>query len=313
MGLALAYPVPTRGRNTFQEEDFPALVSSTSKPSTAPTSLISAWNSSNSKKVAQPTTGAHAAGGGSQPPRKAGKGGKGSKKGGLPPTEEEEEEDSRTGLTAQELRSGSTTVTVSSLVLAPTQTFTKVSKKKKVGSEKLSATSPPPLPPDKNGHPGAEQDEQAPMGRAEGPVTVIVNGHTEESALARNIPKEPPGLPKPLGPLPCPTPQEDFPALSGPCLPRMPPPPGRCTWLRPASGCVGSCRGIRVRLEPRPEGVQYRQSQDCGWEEANLCSSFQLLPKPSRCLDAGTTICEQCDLGLPLPLCLFLSVTWGNP
>ena len=33
VGLALAYPVPARGRTTFQEEDFPALVSSASKPS----------------------------------------------------------------------------------------------------------------------------------------------------------------------------------------------------------------------------------------------------------------------------------------
>ncbi|XP_019504375.1 PREDICTED: zinc finger protein 598 isoform X1 [Hipposideros armiger] len=228
VGLALAYTVSTRGRSTFQEDDFPALVSSISKPSTAPTSLISAWNSSSSsKKVVQPTPGAQAAGGGSQPTRKVGKGGKGSRKGGLPPTEEEEEEDSRIGLTAQELRSVPTTVAVSSLLaLASSQTFTKVGKKKKMGSEKLGAASPPPLPPDKNGSPGAEQ---APMGRAEGPVAVIVNGHAEGSASARSIPKEPPGLPRPLGPLPCPTPQEDFPALGGPCPPRMPPPPGFST------------------------------------------------------------------------------------
>ncbi|XP_014321770.2 E3 ubiquitin-protein ligase ZNF598 isoform X6 [Myotis lucifugus] len=230
VGLALVYPVPTRGRSTFQEDDFPALVSSTSKPSPAPTSLISAWNSSGSKKVVQPTPGAQAAGGGSQPPRKAGKGGKGNKKGGPPPPEEEEEEDSRTGLTTQELRSVPTTVAVSSLLaLASTQTFTKVGKKKKVGSEKLGATSPLSLPPEKDGPPAAEQASRAPKGRAEGPVAVIVNGHTEGPAPAWSVPKEPPGLPRPLGPLPCPTPQEDFPALGGPCLPRMPPPPGFST------------------------------------------------------------------------------------
>lgn len=236
VGLALVYPVPTRGRSTFQEDDFPALVSSASKPSTAPTSLISAWNSSSSKKVAHPTLGAQAASGGSQPPRKAGKGGKGGKKGGPPPVEEEEdgEEDGHAGRTTQELRSVPTTVAVSSLLaLASTQTITKVGKKKKVGSEKPGATPPPPLPPDKDGPPGAEQ---APTGRAEGPVAVIVNGHTEGPAPARNIPKEPPGLPRPLGPLPCPTPQEDFPALGGPCPPRMPPPPGTYTWLGPALG-----------------------------------------------------------------------------
>ncbi|XP_036082115.1 E3 ubiquitin-protein ligase ZNF598 isoform X1 [Rousettus aegyptiacus] len=230
VGLALAYPVPIRSRSTFQEDDFPALVSSTPKPSTTPTSLISAWNSSSSKKVVQPTSGAQAASGGSQPPRKAGKGGKGSKKGGPPITEEEEEEDSRISLTAPELRSGPTTVAVSSLLaLASTQTFTKVGKKKKVGSEKLGATSPPPLLPDKNGPPGAEQAPPVPIGRAEGPVTVIVNGHTEGSTPARSVTKEPPGLPRPLGPLPCHTPQEDFPALSSSCPPRMPPPPGFST------------------------------------------------------------------------------------
>lgn len=251
VGPALVYPVPPRGRSTFQEDDFPALVSSTSKPSTAPTSLISAWNSSGSKKVVQPTPGAQTAGGGSQPPRKAGKGGKGNKKGGPPPTEEDEEEDSRAGLTTQELRSVPTTVAVSSLLaLASTQTFTKVGKKKKVGSEKLGATSPLSLPPEKDGPPGAEQAPLAPKGRAEGPVAVIVNGHTEGPAPAWSVPKEPPGLPRPLGPLPCPTPKEDFPALGGPCLPRMPPPPGRCTWLRPASERLGRGWGSRVRLEP---------------------------------------------------------------
>ena len=259
VGLALVYPVPARGRNTFQEDDFPALVSSTSKPSTAPTSLISAWNSTSSKKVVQPTPGAQAASGGSQLPRKAGKGIKGGKKGGPPPMEEEEEEDSRTGLTAQELRSVPTAVTVSSLLaLASTQTFTKVGKKKKVGSEKLGAASPLP---ENVGPPGAEQ---APMGRAEGPVTVIVNGHTEGPGPFRSVPKEPPGLSRPLGPLPCPTPQEDFPALgSGPCPPRMPPPPGRCTWLRSASEHLGRGQGSRVRLE-LPWALGYVGPADTG-------------------------------------------------
>ncbi|XP_034526506.1 E3 ubiquitin-protein ligase ZNF598 isoform X3 [Ailuropoda melanoleuca] len=243
VGLALAYPVPARGRSTFQEDDFPALVSSACKPSTAPTSLISAWNSSSSKKVAHPSTGAQAAGGSSQPPRKAGKGGKGSKKGGLPPSEEEEE-DGRAGLTAQELRSVPTTVAVSSLLaLASTQTVTKVGKKKKVGSEKAGAASPPPLPPDKDGPPGAGQAPTTTAGRAEGPIALIVNGHTEGPAPARSTPKEPPGLPRPLGPLPCPTPQEDFPALGVPCPPRMPPPPGSC--------CATPCRLQRCGA---PEG-----------------------------------------------------------
>uniref|UniRef100_A0A452VBD6 Zinc finger protein 598 n=1 Tax=Ursus maritimus TaxID=29073 RepID=A0A452VBD6_URSMA len=256
VGLALAYPVPARGRSTFQEDDFPALVSSACKPSTAPTSLISAWNSSSSKKVAHPSTGAQAAGGSSQPPRKAGKGGKGSKKGGLPPSEEEEE-DGRAGLTAQELRSVPTTVAVSSLLaLASTQTVTKVGKKKKVGLEKPGAASPPPLPPDKDGPPGAEEAPTTTAGRAEGPIALIVNGHTEGPAPARSTPKEPPGLPRPLGPLPCPTPQEDFPALGVPCPPRMPPPPGMCVWLHGTTNCEQATY-IPCPLPPCKMGQSY--------------------------------------------------------
>ncbi|XP_054445375.1 E3 ubiquitin-protein ligase ZNF598 isoform X2 [Pteronotus mesoamericanus] len=270
MGLPLVYPVPARGRNTFQEDDFPALVSSTSKPSTAPTSLISAWNSSSSKKVVQPTPGSQAASGGSQPPRKAGKGVKGSKKGGPPAMEEEEEEDSRTGLTTQELRSVPTTVAVSSLLaLATTQTFTKVGKKKKVGSEKLGAAPPLPLPAENVGPPGAEH---ATMGRAEGPVAVIVNGHTEGPGPARSIPKEPPGLPRPLGPLPCPTPQEDFPALgSGPCPPRKPPPPGFSTVVLPKGTPLPPPPGLVPPVSKPPPG-------------------FSSLPSPSpTCVPSTTT------------------------
>lgn len=134
------------------------------------------------------------------------------------------------GLTVQELRSVPTTVAVSSL-LAPTanQSSTKVGKKKKVGSEKTGAASSPLLPPDHIPKPsGAEQAPDSSLSKAEVPVT-IVNGHSEGPALARSTPKEPPGLPRPLGPLPCPIPQEDFPALGGPCPPRMPPPPGMCS------------------------------------------------------------------------------------
>lgn len=141
-----------------------------------------------------------------------------------------DEEDSG-GLTVQGLRSVPTTVAVSSLLAPATnQSSAKVGKKKKVGSEKPGATSSPLLPPDHTPKPsGAEQVLEAPLSKAEVPVTIVVNGHSEGSALVRSAPKEPPGLPRPLGPLPCPIPQEDFPALGGPCPPRMPPPPGFST------------------------------------------------------------------------------------
>lgn len=194
------------------------MVSSAPKPSSAPSSLISAWNSGCSKKGNLPTPG-------SQAPRKAGKGSRGGRKGGPAPVAEED----GGGLTGQELRSVPTMVAVSSLLAsAANQSSAKVGKKK-VGSEKPGATASPLLPPDHTPKPsGAEQVLEAPLSKAEVPVTIVVNGHSEGSALAQSAPKEPPGLPRPLGPLPCPIPQEDFPALGGPCPPRMPPPPGMC-------------------------------------------------------------------------------------
>ncbi|XP_012997541.1 E3 ubiquitin-protein ligase ZNF598 isoform X1 [Cavia porcellus] len=220
VGLALVYPGATRGRNTFQEEDFPALVSSVSKPSTAAPSLISAWNSSCGKKGALSTPGTQAASGGAQPPKKPGKGIKGCRKAGSAPVEEE-----GGGLTVQELRTTPTTVAVSTLLgSASSHTSTKVSKKKKVGSEKPGLTVSPSVPSEHTPNPpGVEQPLDISVSRAEGPV---INGHTDGPVPGRSAPKEPPGLPRPLGPLPYPAPQEDFPVLGGPCPPRMPPPPG---------------------------------------------------------------------------------------
>ncbi|PNJ01725.1 ZNF598 isoform 6, partial [Pongo abelii] len=189
------------------------------KPGTTPTSLVSAWNSSSSsKKVAQPPLSAQATGSG-QPTRKAGKGSRGSRKGGLPLTQEEE----GGSPAVQELLSTRPTGSVSSTLGPASIQPSKVGKKKKVGSEKPGTTLP--QPPPTTCPPGALQAPEAPASRAEGPVAVVVNGHTEGPALARSTPKEPPGLPRPLGSFPCPTPQEDFPALGGPCPPRMPPPP----------------------------------------------------------------------------------------
>ncbi|XP_054991405.1 E3 ubiquitin-protein ligase ZNF598 isoform X2 [Sorex araneus] len=209
VGLALVYPAPPRGRSAFQEEDFPALVPSAAKPSPAPTSLLSAWN--NSKKGVQPSPGGPAA-------RKAGKGCKGGRKGGSGPAEEEEPR------SVPLVGAGPT-------LLAPGSTppFTKVGKKKKVGSEKQSAASPPPPPSDQSWPLGAEHPPSAPTGRVEGSGAIVINGHTEAPALARSTPKEPPGLPRPVGPPLGPTPQEDFPVLGNPCPPRMPPPPGFST------------------------------------------------------------------------------------
>nr|XP_057156137.1 E3 ubiquitin-protein ligase ZNF598 isoform X10 [Pan paniscus] len=174
---------------------------------------------SSSKKVAQLPLSAQATGSG-QPTRKAGKGSRGSRKGGPPFTQEEE----GGSPAVQELLSTRPMGSVSSTLGPASIQPSKVGKKKKVGSEKPGTTLP--QPPPTTCPPGALQAPEAPASRAEGPVAVVVNGHTEGPAPARSAPKEPPGLPRPLGSFPCPTPQEDFPALGGPCPPRMPPPPG---------------------------------------------------------------------------------------
>ncbi|XP_006874016.1 PREDICTED: zinc finger protein 598 [Chrysochloris asiatica] len=224
-GLALAYHVATRARGTFQDEDFPALVSSVGRPSTTPTSIISAWNSS--RKVARPSSGAGApAAGGGQSIRKASKGsGKGSSKGSGKGGHTSPEHQG----TSPELCSLPTSApSSSSQALAPSQPVTKGNRKKKVGSEKPGAMSPPPLDrtpkaPDKDGL-GAEPVPSDPTSGTEGPAAMAINGHMEGLALAHSgAPKEPPGL---LRPPPCLTPQEDFPALGGPGALRMPPPPG---------------------------------------------------------------------------------------
>ncbi|XP_058142629.1 E3 ubiquitin-protein ligase ZNF598 isoform X2 [Dasypus novemcinctus] len=255
-GLALAYAVPARGRSAFQEDDFPALVPSACKPSTAPTSIISAWNGGGgSRKVAQAGAGSPAGGGGGLPPRKAGKGGGKGRKGGPAPAEED---DGRAGLTAQELRSVPTTVTVSSLLaLASCQASAKVGRRKKVGSEKPSAASPPPLPPDHT--PKAPGDartpgaEQVPGSRVDGPGAVV-NGHVEGSAPAPCAPKEPPGLPRPLAPLACPPSQEEFPALGGPRAPRTPPPPGFSTAALPKTAPPPPPPGLVPPVSKPPPG-----------------------------------------------------------
>ncbi|XP_035122491.2 E3 ubiquitin-protein ligase ZNF598 isoform X3 [Callithrix jacchus] len=254
VGLALPYAIPARSRSAFQEEDFPALVSSAPKPGTTPTSLVSAWNSSSSKKVVQPPPSAQAASSG-QPPRKAGKGNRGGRKGGLPLTEEED----GGSPAAQEPRGTRPMGSISALRPASTQP-SKVGKKKKVGSEKPSTALPQPPPP--SCPPGPAQAPEAPATGAEGPVAIVVNGHTEGPTPARSVPKEPPGLPRPLGSFPCP--QEDFPALGGPCPPRMPPPPGLVPPVSkpppgfsgllpsPHPACVPSPAAATTTKAPRP-------------------------------------------------------------
>ncbi|XP_053132237.1 E3 ubiquitin-protein ligase ZNF598 isoform X2 [Hemicordylus capensis] len=234
--LSLTYTA-TAKKTAFQEEDFPALVSKV-RPSTKMVStLTSAWNNSASKNAVRAA--ASSSSSLSQPAKKpappasSGKGGKKSK-----PAIAADEEGGGSGgsVTTQETRRAPTMVDVSSLLAASgSQTFVKVGKKKKVGSEKQRPASPPPLPEARPGPapcaekpPEAEQPSSNPPGASLPPRAgvAVVNGLSEEPAAPCAASKEPPGLQKPpvaSQPL---LPQEDFPALGSAGPPRMPPPPG---------------------------------------------------------------------------------------
>uniref|UniRef100_A0A4W3JH54 RING-type E3 ubiquitin transferase n=1 Tax=Callorhinchus milii TaxID=7868 RepID=A0A4W3JH54_CALMI len=220
-GLTPAYVSTTKKNTPFHEEDFPALVSKIKQNKPSPS--VSAWTNAPGKsvlKVVHPS---------STVSNRAVKkplpvnGNKASVKNKLPSRSEEVEDDTG-GLTAQEFRSTPTMLDISSLLTTSTQNISKVGKKKKVGGEKPSS-SPPLLVTDpvvskaqKENVPDPKQDNVL--------VTSVLNGHTDKLCLetptsVRTL-KEPPGF-KPVHD-PCPLPEEDFPALGNPVLPRKPPP-----------------------------------------------------------------------------------------
>uniref|UniRef100_A0A8C6ZU30 Zinc finger protein 598, E3 ubiquitin ligase n=1 Tax=Nothoprocta perdicaria TaxID=30464 RepID=A0A8C6ZU30_NOTPE len=227
-GMSLAYTASAK-KTAFQEEDFPALVSKM-RPNKTVTSITSAWNHGSSKSVVKAMSSPAANQIAKKPPSlNSSKGSKKSNKLSL-----SDDEDSGSGLTTQEIRNAPTMFDVSSLLAASTsQTFTKVSKKKKMGAEKQRPSSPQPsqdtsfpkAPAEKL--PEAEQTSNAaPALQAPDRSAPVVNGHSEKPLAICSTPKEPPGLKKPTVTNQCPLPQEDFPALGSSGSARMPPPPG---------------------------------------------------------------------------------------
>ncbi|XP_034276553.1 E3 ubiquitin-protein ligase ZNF598 isoform X1 [Pantherophis guttatus] len=226
--LPLSY-MATAQKTGFQEEDFPALVSKVRPSSRMVSTLASAWSGGSSKNMARAITATA-----SQPARK-----------GPPPSSSKaskkskvvfpgNSQDSSGSVSSQEIRSAPTMVDVSSLLAASnSQTFAKVGKKKKVGTEKLRTASPSVLqevPAAPHSLEKADDAEQ-PSSVAASPdlpstSATLVNGHSEKPTLSCRASKEPPGLKKPPGGGQCLLPQEDFPALGNAGPPRMPPPPG---------------------------------------------------------------------------------------
>ncbi|KFM12473.1 Zinc finger protein 598, partial [Aptenodytes forsteri] len=228
-GMSLTYTA-TAKKTAFQEEDFPALVSKMRPNNKTVTNITSAWNNGSSKNVVKaisnPCVNQIAK---KTPSLNSAKGSKKSNK-----LSQSDDEDSGSGLTTQEIRNTPTMFDVSSLLAASTsQTFTKVSKKKKMGVEKQRPSSPhllqelsfPRSSTEKL--PEAEQTSNASsaLHAPDRPATVM-NGHSEKSLVICSTPKEPPGLKKPTVTNKCPLPQEDFPALGSSGSARMPPPPG---------------------------------------------------------------------------------------
>lgn len=245
-GMSLTYTA-TAKKTAFQEEDFPALVSKMRPNNKTVTNITSAWNNGSSKNVVKAISNPCV----NQIAKKTSSlnSTKGSKKSNK--LSQSDDEDNSSGLTTQEIRSTPTMFDVSSLLAASTsQTFTKVSKKKKMGIEKQRPSSPHLL--QETSFPRS-LTEKLPEGEHTSNASsalhtpdrsaAVMNGHLEKSLAICSTPKEPPGLKKPTVTNKCPLPQEDFPALGSSGSARMPPPPGKYCRARPAllGGSLEKC------------------------------------------------------------------------
>ncbi|XP_067858933.1 E3 ubiquitin-protein ligase ZNF598 isoform X2 [Heptranchias perlo] len=224
-GLTPAYTSAAKKNTTFQEEDFPALVSKIKQQKPSTSASASAWtnvpgksvlktvhsSSNNSSRAVKKSLPTHSTKTKTKTKNKTAL------------KSDEEEEDDGGGLTAQEFRSAPTMLDISSLLTTSTQTVSKVGKKKKMGGEKQNSSPAPVTDTVVN---KAQKENVPEIKQKNMPVTSVLNGHTDklctESASICTL-KEPPGFKKPEDG-PSPLPEEDFPALGNPVLPKKPPP-----------------------------------------------------------------------------------------
>lgn len=195
-GLAL---VPSQSRTTLPggKTSLP-WVPSASKPSSAPHQPHLCLNSGASKQVAHPAPGSQSTSGASQPPE-VWQGGKGGKRVGPGCPQRRWR---RMAVQASRPRSCGAQAPrrppALLLVKLFTQTFTKVSKKKKMARSRHRPH------PDREGPPGAELAPTAAPGRAEGPPP---SSHTLRGAgPGSEYPQGAPWASRPLGPPPAPRP-----------------------------------------------------------------------------------------------------------
>ncbi|XP_053550462.1 E3 ubiquitin-protein ligase ZNF598 [Bombina bombina] len=280
-----------RSSNKFQEEDFPALVSKiqSNKPMSA---VTSAWATSASKSTAKtqaPSVSTPIKG----LKNSAAQGiGKGFKKTTSKPSFSDEDDD-QNGITAQEFRNAPTMIDISKLLTsAPPQTSGKISKKKRVGSEKqVSAPTTQPLenkPADSSHKENATEVERTPTPPANSILSdksnTVVNGPMEKKVLEKSsTSKDPPGFKKPaISPPQFPLPEEDFPALvnskvlrkppPGFCpvvaVPVLTPPPGLATSIGMPPPGFSNISPVVLPVEPPPKPVK----------ETPFCTRTYLVP-----------------------------------
>ncbi|XP_059835553.1 E3 ubiquitin-protein ligase ZNF598 [Hypanus sabinus] len=218
-GLTPTYTSAAKKNATFQEEDFPALVSKIKQQK--PTVSATAWTNASSKSVLKIV---HSSSNNSnQAVKKSSTTLSTKTKNKTALKSDGEDEEDGTGLTAQEFRSAPTMLDISSLLTHSTQTVSKVGKKKKIGGEKQNSSPAPITEPNV----ANVQKENVPETKQKTlPVTHVLNGHTDKlctvNASTCTI-KEPPGFKKSEDSLSS-LPEEDFPVLGNPVLPKNPPP-----------------------------------------------------------------------------------------
>ncbi|KAE8578978.1 hypothetical protein XENTR_v10023864 [Xenopus tropicalis] len=232
----ISYTASARSSNKFQEEDFPALVSKIN-PNKPLSSVGSAWATASSKTAPKATGSSNAAP--SKVVKKAAPSGngKGAGKKISKPSSISDDDDDSVGMTTQEFRSAPTMFDISKLLTSPTaQSCGKVSKKKRVGSEKqhLSSVAQPasdkPASLNSSLKENASEVERTPTPPANSILSdksnTVANGLPEKKLPDRSSTfKETTDLKKgPISVHQCPLPEEEFPALMNSSMIRMPPP-----------------------------------------------------------------------------------------
>ncbi|XP_056409089.1 E3 ubiquitin-protein ligase ZNF598-like [Hyla sarda] len=232
-----SYTSSARSSKAFHEEDFPALVSNI-KPGKPLSAVTSAWTTSSSKSSTKPSSPTIAAS--SKVSKKAAQPSisKGPYKKLQRPPSLSDDEDDGTGITAQEFRNAPTMMDISKLLTtSSSQTSGKSNRKKRVGSEHPSHSSPGLTVEERSTSSSLKENateiERTPTPPATSILSdksnTVVNGLSEKKVPDKGSGcKDPPGL-KTLsyaGPK-YPGPDEDFPALGNSNSMRMPP-PGFC-------------------------------------------------------------------------------------